>query len=83
MEEAGGLPHVLDRVAPSFQVGTKWMGMPHSIVGNAIAYRKSWFKEIGLDIEIQLLEFGTVIANGSAGEFQMIALDWTTAEICG
>ncbi len=34
---------------PSFQVGGKWLGMPHSIVGNAIAYRRSWFKEIGFD----------------------------------
>ena len=34
---------------PSFQVGGKWLGMPHSIVGNAIAYRKSWFKEVGVD----------------------------------
>ena len=34
---------------PSFLVGGKWLGMPHSIVGNAIAYRKSWFREIGLD----------------------------------
>jgi len=33
----------------SFLVGGKWLGMPHSIVGNAIAYRKSWFREIGLD----------------------------------
>ena len=32
---------------PSFQVGGKWLGVPHSIVGNAIAYRKSWFKEVG------------------------------------
>ena len=34
---------------PSFQVGGKWLGMPHSIVGNAIAYRKSWFKEVGFN----------------------------------
>lgn len=38
---------------------------------------KDQVKEIGLEIEIQLLEFGTVIANGNAGDFQMIALDWT------
>ena len=38
-----------DVFRPSFQVGSKWMGMPHSIVGNAIAYRKSLFKEIGFD----------------------------------
>jgi len=34
---------------PSFNVGGKWLGMPHSIVGNAIAYRRSWFKEVGFD----------------------------------
>ena len=34
---------------PSFQVGGKWLGMPHSIVGNAIAYRRSWFREIGFN----------------------------------
>jgi multiple sugar transport system substrate-binding protein len=34
---------------PSFRVGGKWLGMPHSIVGNAVAYRKSWFKEVGFD----------------------------------
>jgi len=34
---------------PSFQTGGKWLGVPHSIVGNAIAYRRSWFKEIGFD----------------------------------
>jgi multiple sugar transport system substrate-binding protein len=38
-----------DVFKPSFQVGGKWLGMPHSIVGNAIAYRKSWFKEVGLE----------------------------------
>ena len=32
---------------PSFEVGGKWLGVPHSIVGNTIAYRKSWFKEVG------------------------------------
>ena len=34
---------------PSFQTGGKWLAVPHSIVGNAIAYRKSWFKEVGFD----------------------------------
>jgi multiple sugar transport system substrate-binding protein len=34
---------------PSFRVGGKWLGMPHSIVGNAIAYRKSMFKDVGFD----------------------------------
>jgi multiple sugar transport system substrate-binding protein len=36
-----------DVFKPSFEVGGKWLGMPHSIVGNAIAYRKSWFKDVG------------------------------------
>jgi len=35
---------------PSFEVGGKWLGVPHSIVGNALAYRKSWFKEIGFEV---------------------------------
>jgi multiple sugar transport system substrate-binding protein len=43
-KEQGGFYEVFK---PSFQVGGTWMGMPHSIVGNAIAYRKSWFREIG------------------------------------
>ena len=33
--------------APSCQVGGKWLSVPHSIVGNAVAYRKSWLKEAG------------------------------------
>ncbi len=33
---------------PSVNVNGKWMAMPHSIVGNAIAYRKSWFREVGV-----------------------------------
>jgi multiple sugar transport system substrate-binding protein len=36
-----------DVYKPSFQVGGKWMGMPHSIVGNAVAYRRSWLKDVG------------------------------------
>jgi multiple sugar transport system substrate-binding protein len=43
-KEQGGF---YDVYKPSFQVGGKWLGMPHSIVGNAIAYRKSWLKEVG------------------------------------
>src|SRR5437868_9169578 len=35
--------------APSCEVNGKWLSVPHSIVGNAVAYRKSWFKEIGFD----------------------------------
>jgi multiple sugar transport system substrate-binding protein len=33
--------------APSARVGGKWLAMPHSIVGNAVAYRKSWLHETG------------------------------------
>jgi multiple sugar transport system substrate-binding protein len=32
---------------PSCEVNGKWLAMPHSIVGNAVAYRKSWLKEAG------------------------------------
>ena len=32
---------------PSCQVNGKWLALPHSIVGNAVAYRKSWLKEVG------------------------------------
>ena len=32
---------------PSCQVNGKWLATPHSIVGNAVAYRKSWLKEAG------------------------------------
>jgi len=45
-KEQGGFYGVFQ---PSFNVGGKWLGMPHSIVGNAIAYRRSWFKEVGFD----------------------------------
>jgi len=31
----------------STRVGGKWLAMPHSIVGNAVAYRRSWLKEVG------------------------------------
>src|SRR5438132_694048 len=33
--------------APSCQVNGKWLSVPHSIVGNAVAHRKSWLKEVG------------------------------------
>ena len=39
-----------DVYKPSFQVGGKWMGMPHSIVGNAVAYRRSWLKDVGATV---------------------------------
>jgi multiple sugar transport system substrate-binding protein len=45
-KEQGGFYGVF---TPSFKVGGKWMAMPHSIVGNAISYRKSWFREVGVD----------------------------------
>src|SRR5687767_3728390 len=32
---------------PSAKVGGKWMAVPHSIIGNAVAYRRSWLKEVG------------------------------------
>ena len=35
-------------VCPSAaQVGGKWLAVPHSIIGNAVAYRRSWLKEAG------------------------------------
>jgi multiple sugar transport system substrate-binding protein len=40
----GGL---YDVWAPSCQVNGKWLSVPHSIIGNAVAYRKSWLKEAG------------------------------------
>ncbi len=33
---------------PSADVNGAWRAVPYSIVGNAIAYRKSWFKEVGV-----------------------------------
>jgi multiple sugar transport system substrate-binding protein len=30
------------------KVGGKWLSVPHSIVGNAVAYRRSWFEEVGV-----------------------------------
>jgi multiple sugar transport system substrate-binding protein len=29
------------------QVGGKWLAVPHSIIGNAVAYRRSWLKDVG------------------------------------
>jgi multiple sugar transport system substrate-binding protein len=34
---------------PSCQVNGKWLAVPHSVVGNAVAYRKSWLKEAGAE----------------------------------
>jgi len=30
------------------KVGAKWLAVPHGVVGNAVAYRRSWFNEIGV-----------------------------------
>jgi multiple sugar transport system substrate-binding protein len=38
-----------DVYTPSAKVGGTWMALPHSIIGNAVAYRRSWFKEAGAD----------------------------------
>src|SRR5207237_9682962 len=40
----GGL---YDVWGPSCQVNGKWLSVPHSIVGNAVAYRKAWLREAG------------------------------------
>jgi multiple sugar transport system substrate-binding protein len=32
---------------PSCNVGGRWLSVPHSVLGNAVAYRKSWLKEAG------------------------------------
>jgi multiple sugar transport system substrate-binding protein len=36
-----------DVYVPSTKVNGRWLAVPHSIIGNAVAYRKSWFKEAG------------------------------------
>lgn len=36
-----------DIYTPSAKVGGKWLAVPHSIIGNAVAYRRSWLKEVG------------------------------------
>ncbi len=45
-KDQGGFYDVFNAAA---KVNGKWLGVPHSIVGNAIAYRRSWFKEVGFD----------------------------------
>jgi multiple sugar transport system substrate-binding protein len=40
----GGLYEVYP---PSCSVNGRWLAVPHSIVGNAVAYRRSWLKEAG------------------------------------
>ncbi len=32
---------------PADNVGGRWLALPHSIVGNAVSYRKSWLREVG------------------------------------
>jgi multiple sugar transport system substrate-binding protein len=36
-----------DVYTPSAKVDGKWLAVPHSIIGNAVAYRRSWLKEAG------------------------------------
>lgn len=36
-----------DIFPPSARVKGRWLAVPHSIIGNAVAYRKSWLKEVG------------------------------------
>jgi multiple sugar transport system substrate-binding protein len=36
-----------DVYTPSAKVGGRWLAVPHSIIGNAVAYRRSWLKEVG------------------------------------
>src|SRR5467141_2912497 len=31
----------------SARVGNRWLAVPHAVIGNAVAYRRSWFNEIG------------------------------------
>jgi ABC-type glycerol-3-phosphate transport system substrate-binding protein len=45
-EEQGGYYPISKAVAT---VGSKWIGVPWCIGGGLVAYRKSWFHEIGLD----------------------------------
>ncbi|MFB3819751.1 MAG: ABC transporter substrate-binding protein [Candidatus Methylomirabilales bacterium] len=44
-KEQGGF---YDVYVPSTKVNGRWLAVPHSIIGNAVAYRKSWFKEAGV-----------------------------------
>ncbi len=36
-----------DIFPPSARINGRWLAVPHSIIGNAVAYRKSWLKEVG------------------------------------
>ena len=41
----GGFYDVFNATA---KVGGKWLAVPHAIIGNAVAYRRSWHEEIGV-----------------------------------
>src|SRR5947199_3347820 len=32
----------------SARVANRWLAVPHAVIGNAVAYRRSWFNEIGV-----------------------------------
>jgi multiple sugar transport system substrate-binding protein len=40
----GGFYEVFDAAA---KVNGRWLAMPHAVIGNAVAYRRSWFNEVG------------------------------------
>src|SRR3989441_8161338 len=41
----GGFYEVFDAAA---KVNGRWLAVPHAVIGNAVAYRRSWFSEIGV-----------------------------------
>ncbi len=41
----GGYYDVFNSTA---KVGGKWLGVPHGVIGNTVAYRRSWHEEIGV-----------------------------------
>jgi multiple sugar transport system substrate-binding protein len=41
----GGFYEVFDAAA---KVNGRWLAVPHAVIGNAVAYRRSWFTEIGV-----------------------------------
>jgi multiple sugar transport system substrate-binding protein len=41
----GGFYEVFESSA---RVNGRWLAVPHAVIGNAIAYRRSWFNEIGV-----------------------------------
>src|SRR5437773_3085674 len=41
----GGFYEVFDAAA---KVNGRWLAVPHAVIGNAVAYRRSWFNEIGV-----------------------------------